>query len=118
MGGSSCRQRFRRASSVRERRGSDEPSLERQWERAREGEALPQVAFDVSEHLVGRVVLHVSGELDVSAKSPFQACLSELIEANDDDILLDLADVSFIDPAVSLSCSTPVTSSTRPDASC
>ena len=58
---------------------------------------LPRAAFDVSEGRDGHVVLHVSGEIDVSAKSLFEERLADMIEANDDDVVVDLADVSFID---------------------
>ena len=58
---------------------------------------MPHAAFDVSDELDGQAVLHVSGEIDASARSQFQARLDAKIEGNDDDVVVDLADVSFID---------------------
>ena len=57
---------------------------------------LPRAAFDVSER-DGHVVLRVSGEIDLAAKSLFEECLAGLIEANHADVVVDLADVTFID---------------------
>jgi anti-anti-sigma factor len=57
----------------------------------------PQARFDVAAGRDGHLVVHVSGEIDLSAKSLFQERLDDLIEANDDDVVVDLADVSFID---------------------
>ena len=45
----------------------------------------------------GHVVLHVSGEIDMSAKGLFLERLADVIEASDGDVVVDLADVSFID---------------------
>ena len=58
---------------------------------------LPRAAFDASADRDGNIVLRVSGEIDVSAKSLFQRRLADVIVANDDDVVVDLADVSFID---------------------
>ena len=58
---------------------------------------LPRAAFDVSEGHDGHVVLYVSGELDLAVNQLFQERLTEVIEANDDDVVVDLADVRFID---------------------
>ncbi len=61
------------------------------------GDWLPHAEFDVSTGRDGNVVLRLSGDIDLSAKSLFQERLAEVIAANDDDVVVDLADVSFID---------------------
>ena len=61
------------------------------------GDLAPQARFDVAGGRDGYVVVHVSGEIDLSAKALFQERLDDVIEANDDDVVVDLAGVSFID---------------------
>jgi anti-anti-sigma factor len=58
-----------------------------------------QAEFHVSEVLDGHVVLHVSGELDLSTRSLFEARLADVSGANDGDVRVDMADVSFFDAA-------------------
>ncbi len=60
------------------------------------GDLAPQAEFNVADGRDGHVVLYVSGEIDLSAKTLFQDRLADLINASDDDVLVDLADVSFI----------------------
>ena len=55
-----------------------------------------EAEFDVSEALDGHVVLHASGEIDLSAKSLFEERLADM-RVNDGDVVVDLADVSFFD---------------------
>ena len=61
------------------------------------GDWMPHVEFDVSAGRDGHIVLRVSGEIDMSAKSLFRERLADVIEANDDDVVVDLANVGFID---------------------
>ena len=61
------------------------------------GDLARQARFDVAAGRGGHLVVHVSGEIDLSAKSLFQERLDDVIEASDDDVVVDLADVSFID---------------------
>lgn len=61
------------------------------------GSSWPQAEFDVSDGLDGHVVVHASGEIDVSAKSLFEERLADATEATDGDVVVDMADVSFCD---------------------
>ena len=61
------------------------------------GDVAPRARFGGAVGRDGHVVVHVSGEIDLSAKSLFQERLDDVIEANDDVVVVDLADVSFID---------------------
>ena len=61
------------------------------------GDLAPHTRFDVAAGRDGHLVVHVSGEIDLSARSLFQKRLDDMFEANDDDVVVDLADVSFID---------------------
>jgi len=60
-------------------------------------DSAPRARFDVAGGRDGHAVVHVSGEIDLAARSLFQECLDEVIVASDGDVVVDLAEVSFID---------------------
>jgi len=45
----------------------------------------------------GEVVVHVSGEIDMSTASLFRDRLTEVIQTNHNTVVVDLADVTFMD---------------------
>ena len=61
------------------------------------GDLAPKATFDAAAGRDGNGVVRVSGEIDISAKSLFQERLDDVIDAHDDDVVVDLAEVSFID---------------------
>jgi anti-sigma B factor antagonist len=59
--------------------------------------SLPRPEFEVFAEPDGDVVLRVSGEIDAAVSPRFRDRLGELLDVSRDDVLVDLADVSFID---------------------
>jgi anti-sigma B factor antagonist len=62
-------------------------------------DSLRRAGFVRSEGIDGHVVLRVSGEIDISATPLFNERLADVIAAGDDDVAVDLAEVTFIDSA-------------------
>ena len=50
-------------------------------------------------HDAGRVLVALSGELDVSSAPELERCLSELEAESHSDVVLDLSELSFVDSA-------------------
>ena len=63
------------------------------------GEVVPFAGFEASTGRDGEVVVRVSGEIDMAAAPVFRERLTAVIEADGDDVVVDLADVSFMDSA-------------------
>jgi len=58
---------------------------------------VPFAGFEASAGRDGEVVVRVRGEIDMAAAPVFRERLTAVIESNGDDVVVDLADVSFMD---------------------
>ena len=58
---------------------------------------VPFAGFEASAGRDGEVVVRVRGEIDMAAAPVFRERLTGVIESNGDDVVVDLADVSFMD---------------------
>jgi anti-sigma B factor antagonist len=58
---------------------------------------VPFAGFEAFAGRDGEVVVRVRGEIDMAAAPVFRERLTAVIESNGDDVVIDLADVSFMD---------------------
>ena len=57
---------------------------------------VPLAGFEACTGRDGEVVVRVSGEIDMAAAPVFRERLTAVIDANGDDVVVDLADVTFM----------------------
>jgi anti-sigma B factor antagonist len=61
-----------------------------------EADSRPPLTIEVSAH--GRaMVVNLSGELDLSNVATLQECLDEALRSDPEELVFDLADLSFLD---------------------